>query len=262
MEGQQGPPNKKPAAAARTLAAWALLVVFWLVCVWVSKWSWDVKGRRAGRPSDRPGFFDRRDTSAPGRFADAPSAATSPTSTFPSRPASWSAETERTLAIFDEIVRSRNDNDPRLDQELRNLSPEVQAALREKYQALPPESRNSRGLVVFLLGRGVRTPSVVNLAFFKTVLAEPECLSLADCLRPSERGAGDAASESQAEMGLAVTLTYPQRMALRMIERSLRDRKSWTPEELEAAEQALLVGRGSSNAWVAKRSSDLLGRVK
>ena len=233
------------------------LAAFWLLCAWVVQWSWVAKDRRSGRQTDRPGYFDRRGVGTPEKPETIPGVSAS---SEPVGRATWSAETERALAVFEEVVKSRNDNDPRMDRELRNLTPEAQAALREKYAGLAMESRNTRGLIVFLLGRGVQVPTVENLAFFGSVLSEPECLSLSDCQRAADQGSGTA--HDSAEMGLSVTLSYPQRMALRMIERSLRDRKSWTSLELEAAEKALNLGRASTNAWIARRSSDLLSRMK
>jgi len=106
------------------------------------------------------------------------------------------------LEILKEILDSRHDNDPRLDTEFRDLDPAMKAKLQKFYHELPAEKLNSRGTVVFLLGRNIRTSE--DARFFNFVLQQAPCLSLAHC---AEAGEPDPESSSD------VTLAYPQIVA-------------------------------------------------
>ena len=108
------------------------------------------------------------------------------------------------LATLEDILRSRNDNDPRLDTAFNGLSPEAKRLLREKYARTPPERRNDRGTVVYLLGKNIDGPG--DWAFLRSVVEEPPCLSLADCSRVLPEAP---------EPGDEVTLAYPSLVALR-----------------------------------------------
>ncbi len=123
-----------------------------------------------------------------------------------------SAEAGAKLAILEDILRSRNDNDPRLDRDFLDLSPEAKGLFREAYLALPRERRNERGTIVYLLGKNLRTAS--DWDFFRAVAAESPCLSLADCSRASA-GSGEAGDE--------VTLAYPSLVALRQAHRAAQE---------------------------------------
>lgn len=116
------------------------------------------------------------------------------------------------LATLEDILRSRDDNDPRLDRDFRELSPEAKALFRRAYAGLAPERRNERGTIVYLLGKNLRTAD--DWAFFRAVVAEPPCLSLADC---SSRSVGAG------ELGDEVTLAYPSLVALRQAARALEE---------------------------------------
>jgi hypothetical protein len=112
------------------------------------------------------------------------------------------------VKILDEILKSRDDNDPRLDRELRYLSPRAREALRKKYHSLRAEERNERGTIVFLLGRNLDQPR--DFAFFRDVVGEKPCLSLADC--------GHTIQEDPHLSGVtAVSLAYPQIVALKSL---------------------------------------------
>lgn len=127
----------------------------------------------------------------------------------PSRPAP--AEARARLAALEDVLRSRDDNDPRLDREFEGLSPEAKTLFREAYSALPRERLNERGTIVYLLGRNVSAPE--DWAFLASVAGEAPCLSLADCARPAAEpeGAGDE-----------VTLAYPSLVAVRQAARAAR----------------------------------------
>lgn len=141
------------------------------------------------------------------------------------RPAA-AARAQAKLATLEDILRSRDDNDPRLDRECLGLSPEAKALFRKAYAGLAPERRNERGTIVYLLGKNMRTAD--DWAFFRAVVAEPPCLSLADCSKRS----GDAG-----EHGDEVTLAYPSLVALRQASRALEEGASG-PEARSVLEAA------------------------
>lgn len=116
--------------------------------------------------------------------------------------------------VFKIILQSKNDNDRRLDSDLKQMSPAVHEALYETYETLPDEDRNGRGLITFLIARNISTAE--DLQFLKKVYQETPCLSLADCktLGP------DDSHHSSVEQ---TTLTYPQMSALYMLEKQLSE---------------------------------------
>jgi len=116
------------------------------------------------------------------------------------------------LATLEEILSSRNDNDPRLDREFLGLSAETKGLFREKYRALAPERLNERGTIVYLLGKNIQNGD--DWSFLRAVAAEPPCLSLSDCSKASSVG-GEAGDE--------VTLAYPSLVALRQAQRATEE---------------------------------------
>ena len=118
------------------------------------------------------------------------------------------------VIILSEILQSRNDNDPRLDSELRDLTPEERRELREFYRTLEWEDRNGRGTTVFLLGRNI--DSEEDLDFFVEVLSEAPCLSLRDC---ETAEAEFLPSVDDHDATKEITLAYPQVVALKSLER-------------------------------------------
>ncbi|OGQ94606.1 MAG: hypothetical protein A2521_06165 [Deltaproteobacteria bacterium RIFOXYD12_FULL_57_12] len=114
------------------------------------------------------------------------------------------------LVTLEEILLSRNDNDPRLDTDFNGLSEQDRILMRVRYREFAPERRNERGTIVYLLGKDPRSSE--DWDFLREVVREPPCLSLADC---SKRSKGTA------EMGDEVTLAYPALVALKQAERAL-----------------------------------------
>ena len=106
-------------------------------------------------------------------------------------------------------MRSKNDNDPRLDAEFNALTEATKARFRARYSALPAEDRNGRGTIVYLLGRNMKSPG--DWEFLRSVVAEPPCRSLADCSAPA--GTGGPGDE--------VTLAYPALVALKRAQKEL-----------------------------------------
>jgi len=162
-----------------------------------------------------------------------------------------SKEDANKLAVVEEILISKNDSDPRLDQVARNLSPALKAKLRERYNEMAPEDRAGRGLIVFLLGRELKTDE--DIEFLADVLEEPPCLSLDDCSREAPAGAVD---EHAASVG-DVTLVYPQLVAIKSFERALGD------ENLRhRALQALEAAERSGHPYVARAARETIERAE
>jgi hypothetical protein len=125
---------------------------------------------------------------------------------------------QRKVAVLTEILTSKNDNDPRMDTELRDFSPAVKAAIQKKYAELEPEKRNARGTMVFLLGREIKDPS--ELPFFKSVLQEKPCLSLENC---DKTPGGHSGEEEHLEAINETTANYPQLLAVRALAHRAND---------------------------------------
>lgn len=117
------------------------------------------------------------------------------------------------VKVLEQILSSKNDNDPRLDREFIGLSAGAKSLFRDQYRSLPAEKRNERGTVVFLLGRNLTSES--DFDFFCEVLREPPCFSLADCHRSSA-----SREDFDRESGEEITLAYPQIVALKVLEKA------------------------------------------
>ena len=139
---------------------------------------------------------------------------------------------EGRLRLLEEVLRSRNDNDPRLETAFERLTQDEKRLLRAFYAKLPHERRNERGTIVYLLGRNLTSSD--DWAFLREVVAEPPRLSLADCSRAAPRASGDE-----------VTLAYPALVALRQA------RRAGDPSQ---AAEVLAAGRASPIAAVVRAS--------
>lgn len=118
--------------------------------------------------------------------------------------------TEDPVNVLEAVLNAHDDNDSRLDGAFNGLSPEDRRRFREKYRSFPPENRNRRGIIVYILGKN--PVDAEDWAFLREVVGEPPCLSLSDCARAPGAGGGD---ESE------VTLAYPALVALKQAERVL-----------------------------------------
>lgn len=134
------------------------------------------------------------------------------------------------IATLQEIVNSKNDNDPRIDSELKNLSPDLKSNLREIYTQFPMESRNNRGLVAFLISRELN--SVQDAQFLQQIFQEAPCLSLSDCT---------SLAESNPHMdGINQTsLNYPQLASLYQLQKRLESQ----PNLLQRPELKAEIGK-------------------
>ncbi len=125
---------------------------------------------------------------------------------------SFNSEDKLKWNLFKNILLTKNDNDPHLDKELVHLSETFHKALIEKYDLIPAENRNERGLIVFLISRDLHLTE--DFQFLKQVYQEAPCLSLENC---KTLGIQDPHHNSVNE----TTLTYPQQAALYQIEKKL-----------------------------------------
>ncbi len=189
-----------------------------------------VPGARPSVPAPALPAARRAEEAAP---TSAPATAPAPQS--PRKPPAGKGVAADPVRVLEDILRTKNDNDPRLDTAFERLSEPDKARLREKYRSLPPEDRNGRGTVVYVLGRAPKTAE--DWAFLRSVAAEPPCLSLASCSRPPA-GGGD-----EHDAGLAVTLAYPSLVAVKSAQRAPRS---------EGARSVIAAGLASRSPAVAR----------
>lgn len=147
------------------------------------------------------------------------------------------------LKTLEEIFLSKNDNDPRLDRDFNDLTSETKSLLRQKYRELPPERRNERGTIVYLLGKNLS--SARDWAFMRGVVAEPPCLSLADCSKTGAAGA----------VGDEVTLAYPALVALKQAQRALAKNRA-----AQGALGVIAAGKTSPTPAVARLADRIAAR--
>lgn len=142
---------------------------------------------------------------------------TNNTSTENSRRAveNLTSDEKRNWSVFEEILKTKNDNDPRLDLFLKKLSPEFRQALQEKYEALAPEDHNGRGLVVYLIAREIS--SMDDFEFLKKIYQEPPCLSMQDCKSSPAQIDSHHSSMDQ------TTLIYEKLSALYLIDKQISE---------------------------------------
>lgn len=155
---------------------------------------------------------------------------------------------ENQLQALHEILTSKNDNDPRLDSELKELTPNLRNRMRTEYASIRREKLNDRGTLVFLLGRNLKTRE--DFAFMSSVFSESKCLSLANCSKETLIREDEKTHTASAD---AITLAYPQWNALIAVEKVLKS-ASATTDEKNWAEQALSAARNSPVREVAERA--------
>ncbi len=119
---------------------------------------------------------------------------------------------QQKMKALDEIFTSKNDNDPRIDTELKNFTPEMKSALLAKYAAIPAERRNEKGTIAFLIGREINSKADVD--FLKGILMEKPCLSLGDCNQPPAPHTG---ADDHYEATNETTARYPQLVSIRAL---------------------------------------------
>jgi hypothetical protein len=137
---------------------------------------------------------------------------------------------QKKFLVLREILDSKNDNDPRIDTELKGLSSGLKRALVASYLDQPKEKLNERGTIVFLIGREIASPPDVD--FLKGVLLEKPCMSISDCSRAPAPHAGE---DDHREMVNDTTIRYPQLMAIQ----ALKDRFQALKEAPKGQEELL-----------------------
>ena len=136
---------------------------------------------------------------------------------IPTKARNLAASDEPKWAVFENILKTKNDNDPRMDRVLKNLSAEFHEALYEKYELLAPEDRNGKGLIIFLISRDLR--SIEDFQFLKKIYQESPCLSLADCKTLAPESPHHSSTDQ-------TTLIYGQLTALYAIDKQLSENPS------------------------------------
>lgn len=129
--------------------------------------------------------------------------------TTPESISKLSASDAAKIQVLDEILKSKNDNDPRMDQELKVMSRELHEALYDKYDMMTAENRNGRGTVAFLIARDLK--SAEDAQFLKQVFDEAPCTSMANCGQVSQEDSHLGGVEQN-------SLNYPQLATLYQIE--------------------------------------------
>lgn len=124
-----------------------------------------------------------------------------------------SPEDQKKWEALQEILVSRNDNDPRIDKEFKNLSDQMHRTLQAQYHEFPLENRNQRGLIAFLIARDLKDTE--DLEFLKKIYQEAPCLSLENC--------GSRTSSDPHLSGIdESSMNYPQLVSLYQLEAQLR----------------------------------------
>lgn len=167
-------------------------------------------------------------------------------------------EVREKIKILHEILESRNDNDPRIDRELKGLSKEAKSALKEEYTALRKEDRNGRGTIAFLIGREI--DGEADLEFLRQILAEAPCLSLADCGRDMTAARG---ADAHQDAGIETTLAYPQIVVLHSLNRFLElGGRELTPALRDAAWKIIEEARHSPVPLLARKAAELARKLE
>jgi hypothetical protein len=138
--------------------------------------------------------------------------------------AKLSGDDLKNYQTFDAILKSKNDNDPRLDQDLKHQSAAVRNAMIEKYAQLAPEDKNGRGLIAYMISRDAQ--SAEDLQFMKSVFDQPPCLSLADC---KSTGPADPHFSTTNQ----TTLVYDQKVILFQIEKTLTEHPEYLKDPVK-----------------------------
>jgi hypothetical protein len=151
------------------------------------------------------------------------------------------------LKALEEIINLKNDNDPRLDTDFQNLTALERSEFRGRCRELPSEKLNERGTIIFLLGQNLKNAE--DLSFIAEVVEMPNCLSLENCEKDQGQQTGDHIASD------VVTLSYPQLVALKALEKFLSESPS--SQMRDVALQILDKSQKSENPLVAKYSQKI-----
>ena len=155
------------------------------------------------------------------------------------------------VELLKEILASKNDNDPRMDTELKDLTAVEKDALVEVYRDLRAEKLNDKGTIVFLVGRELNRPE--DAEFLKSVLSEEPCLSLDNC------GITNPETDPHMDSVNNVTLNYPQMVALNRIKTFLQtqDLQTINPGILSHLIDATKIGQSSDVGMIKNASNEI-----
>ncbi|MES2768178.1 MAG: hypothetical protein V4596_03450 [Bdellovibrionota bacterium] len=163
----------------------------------------------------------------------------------------YSPATLRKISILKEILAGKNDNDPRMDTDLKNLSNEDKDALVDMYKDLKAESLNDKGTIAFLIGRELTRSE--DAEFLKNILSEEPCLSLENC------GVTNSQRDPHMDNVNNVTLSYPQIVALNRIKTFVQtqDLQTANSNVLNHLIDAVKIGQNSKIPMVQDRSKEI-----
>jgi hypothetical protein len=165
------------------------------------------------------------------------------------------ATDQKKLETLNQVIESKNDNDPRMDTELKQLTPAAKRLFRDRYHSLKDEQRNAKSTVVFLMGREIK--DLNDLEFMHQVLNETPCKSLENCQKPENTGRNEREDHFA---GLdETTLALPQIHALKGLERVAQSpANSGTPSDLVAKARAeIQAAKKSPIPKVAKMAEEI-----
>ncbi len=156
------------------------------------------------------------------------------------------------MRILKEILASHNDNDARLDLELKSLNSDAKKLFQKHYEDLPVERRSDRGTIIFLLGRNMSEQS--DFEFLQKVLLEKPCKSLMNCAQADVNTSED---DTQSE----VALQYPQAVVLESVDRYISSHSEISPELKKEFLSLLEKGAHSKSPLISSQSKGLLKRL-
>jgi hypothetical protein len=150
-----------------------------------------------------------------------------------------------------DVLKSKNDNDPRLDQELKNLNMALRERVYSYYSSLPQEQRNERGTLAFLISRDIKSNQDVH--FLESIFAEKPCYSLGHCTEV-------IGSDPHLSSVDQVSLNYPQLAVLYQIQQFMdsHPRDDWP---LDKFQKILLSAATFPVPVVYQKAQELLKRI-
>lgn len=156
---------------------------------------------------------------------------------------------QKKSVLLDTILASKNDNDPRLDTDFKNLNEDEKSLLQKKYAQRAKEKLNERGTLIFLLGR--ETDSYSDLTFIKQAVLEQPCNNMNNCESTEEVPKDEHAVADQ------ITLVYPQVMALKSLELILKSPDKG-PSLKNYAQEIVFEASKSRNTTVSSVAQKIL----
>lgn len=157
------------------------------------------------------------------------------------------------MAILNEILISKNDNDPRLDTEFRKLTPATKTLLQDRYKAILPEKRNELGTIVFLIGREVETAE--DWSFLGEIVTSAPCLSLSDCTKEDPVDTGS--DEKHLDSANALTLAYPEVVSVASAQKFLETHSKLSPAQATLVREFLEKAQASPVDRVSRKAREL-----